>query len=302
MTYIPPHKRDEQKRRITQDDPKYNIPTVTLSDQVDEAAASTLLQGLTTTGFTLVSAPDVLSVELCERALRESARIMASDNDCEMGVKKSMSFLRKGGRGKGDYKDSLMLRLQHAQQNKTLTELWNVLQVVKYRVLRAIDQQLGVDLSSIHKPETDSMRLLHYPEVNNDEIATRMKKGNQCYAYVDYGTITLLISDKAGLEVAKPSPGNAEAKQWIPVPYQPATVAVNVGRELLDDILPHSKLKAAMHRVPGPHSRGSSLMDRSSERYAIALFVQKQLYQDSSGAGKETPRGNSEGSYQATAR
>lgn len=108
--------------------------------------------------------------------------------------------------------------------------------------------------SSYLQDSLSTLRFLHYPAVDN--TATRQELC--CTPHTDSGIITLLHQDRTGgLEVL-----NA-ADQWIPAPYVPGSIVVNIG-DLMAKVS-GGRFVATYHRVRS--SPGKS-------RYSVPFFFE----------------------------
>lgn len=122
-------------------------------------------------------------------------------------------------------------------------------------VLGALALALGLPegfFSAQHRPEDQTLRLLHYFPV--EELAAPRQLG--AGEHSDHGTLTLLFQDEAGGLEFLDTDGT-----WQPLPPREGTVLVNAG-----DLLNHwtgGVVRSAPHRVrPGPR-----------HRYSLAYFV-----------------------------
>jgi isopenicillin N synthase-like dioxygenase len=100
------------------------------------------------------------------------------------------------------------------------------------------------------------LRLLHYPPLPSSIAQQQIRAGE----HTDYGSITLLFQDPiGGLEICTCQ------GDWIPAPYIPETVIVNIGDAM--QRWTNDKLRSTPHRVVNPEGE---LSYRS--RYSAALF------------------------------
>ena len=143
-------------------------------------------------------------------------------------------------------------------------------------------QQKQKSLVSLHSQKNNTLRLLYYPPITNDDNDDDDGGGggNRCKEHSDYGSITLLLIDGvSGLEFY-----HDETNSWMPVPYIPGSIIVNIGTWLSETYHKNSQqqqqqLKATLHRVAGPKSLNSStpldvLQNASKQgRTSIAFFA-----------------------------
>lgn len=171
-------------------------------------------------------------------------------------------------------------------------------------ILQHIAIGLGLEshfFTRLHDQHNDTLRLISYhPTVESvDKSGSSMPQqqsapemGNRCKEHSDYGTITLLSTDGvSGLELFH------EGK-WMPVPYIPGTLVVNIGSLLSN--WTGGVLKATLHRVAGPASLNSTskkedlLKAVTRRRTSIAFFadpneeVSVQLNRNLKGEGLES--------------
>ncbi|KAL2061673.1 hypothetical protein VTL71DRAFT_7050 [Oculimacula yallundae] len=108
------------------------------------------------------------------------------------------------------------------------------------------------------KDSLSTLRLLHYPPVP----ASRQQE-LICTPHTDSGILTLLHQDKTGgLEVR-----NSEG-EWIPAPYVPGSVVVNIG-DLLAKVS-GGRWIATYHRVRSSKKEGSE----AKGRYSVPFFFE----------------------------
>lgn len=96
------------------------------------------------------------------------------------------------------------------------------------------------------------LRLLHYPVLPSQSASNQLGAGE----HTDYGTITLLFQNVAGLEIC------TQQGNWIAAPSQPGTILVNIGDAL--QRWTNDRFRSTPHRVV--------LQDARQPRYSMALF------------------------------
>ena len=132
------------------------------------------------------------------------------------------------------------------------------------KLLTYVAQSLHIDsdyFTSRHKWELksgDTLRLLHYPTVNNPS--------NECFragAHSDYGSITLLFQHehKSGLEVLDRS-----TNIWYPVEPFDDMIVVNFGDAF--EYWSNGFIKSTVHRVTMPVNN----LTNDNERFSIVFF------------------------------
>jgi isopenicillin N synthase-like dioxygenase len=139
-----------------------------------------------------------------------------------------------------------------------LISLYQALEGVGLRVLRAIARRLGLDDDFFAPAVRDGdsiLRLLHYPPVPAEAGGVRAG------AHEDINTITLLLgAEEAGLQLLD------RDGQWLEVNPPPGALVVNIGDML--QRLTNGVLPSTSHRVvnPSPERRGFS-------RYSTPFFL-----------------------------
>ena len=100
-----------------------------------------------------------------------------------------------------------------------------------------------------------TLRLMHYPAVSS----TSQQQELCCTPHTDSGILTLLHQDATGgLEVL-----SADEKEWIPAPYVPGSIVVNIG-DLMSRVS-GGKFKATVHRVRSSFGK---------ERFSVPFFFE----------------------------
>lgn len=109
-----------------------------------------------------------------------------------------------------------------------------------------------------HNEENHTLRLLHYPPLNQSPKLGQVRAGE----HSDYGSFTLLFQDRiGGLEVC------TTEGEWIAAPYIPGTIIVNTGD--LMQRWTNNVFCSTKHRVMIPKDQR---VKRS--RYSAAFFCQ----------------------------
>ncbi|KAF8531526.1 thymine dioxygenase [Gautieria morchelliformis] len=118
-----------------------------------------------------------------------------------------------------------------------------------------------------HTGANNQLRLLHYPSVSIKDL--EQNKITRVGAHSDFGSITLLMQDRAGgLEIEDPQrPGN-----FIPAPYIEDAIIVNAGDFLMR--WSNDTIKSAVHRVHMPHN-STTLDGMTVSRYSIPYDFDK---------------------------
>lgn len=107
-----------------------------------------------------------------------------------------------------------------------------------------------------HNKENHTLRLLHYPPLNQSPKLGQVRAGE----HSDYGSFTLLFQDKiGGLEVC------TTEEEWIDIPYISGTIIVNTGD--LMQRWTNNVFCSTKHRVMIPKDER---VKRS--RYSVAFF------------------------------
>lgn len=146
--------------------------------------------------------------------------------------------------------------------------MYNELQSLAASLLCLLAVPLGKDpdfFSTWLDNSLSTLRLLHYPVDAGSEQAEHAVRLS-CTPHTDSGILTLLHQDDTGgLEILNAS------GDWIPAPYIPGTIVVNVG-DLMARVS-RCQLKATMHRVraPPPNSGASSAC---SGRLSVPFFFE----------------------------
>jgi isopenicillin N synthase-like dioxygenase len=148
---------------------------------------------------------------------------------------------------------------------------FNVCYGMEVNLLRAIAVGMGLEdnfFIDYHANKNNNIRLLHYPPVEEQLLATG--KVDSIGTHTDFGTLTMLFQDEVGeLEVEDIH----QKGKFNPAPYIPGTIVVNIGDFLMR--WSNDELRSTLHHVrapPGePTEKGKPRMSR--ERYSIPYFV-----------------------------
>jgi isopenicillin N synthase-like dioxygenase len=158
------------------------------------------------------------------------------------------------------------------KQRERLEGIYDELQSFASRLLSLLALSLGKDaeyFTSWLDAPLSTLRLLHYPSVPNNEAQQQHESDLvklSCTAHTDSGILTLLHQDTTGgLEVLN------VAGQWIPVPYIPDSLVVNIG-DLMASVS-GGKFRATMHRVRAPPYEQFPTSG-SSGRFSIPFFFE----------------------------
>lgn len=139
-----------------------------------------------------------------------------------------------------------------------LETLHQELQALSEKLLELLAIALGKDISFFDnylESSISTLRLLHYPAIE----ASAPKQEFCCTAHTDSGILTLLHQDETGgLEILR-----SEDNQWIPAPYVPGSIVVNIG-DLMSRVS-GGKFKATRHRVRSSQGK---------ERYSVPFFFE----------------------------
>ena len=153
-------------------------------------------------------------------------------------------------------------------------------------LLAAVALGLGLPSAAFfdrfHGRSEHQVRLLHYPATTRTHMAGGGESGDgtvRLGAHTDYGTLTFLFQDRVGgLEVADPTQDDRVEDSFLPVPWRPGTIVVNVG-----DLLQrwsNGVLRSTMHRVgepPAVREEGDGQTEDATTkvpaRYSIPFFV-----------------------------
>ena len=136
-------------------------------------------------------------------------------------------------------------------------QLYSELQELSSKLLSLLAMALGKDASYFDgylNNSISTLRLIHYPAI----MPPSPQQELCCTPHTDSGMLTLLHQDQTGgLEVLSTN------DEWIPAPYVPGTLVVNVG-DLMSQVS-GGKFKATYHRVRS--SPGKS-------RYSVPFFFE----------------------------
>jgi isopenicillin N synthase-like dioxygenase len=148
---------------------------------------------------------------------------------------------------------------QFKSQEK-LETLYAELSSLSNTVLALLASSLGknpASFTSIMRNSISTLRLLHYPGSSDENTPAPATQELSCTPHTDSGLLTLLHQDSTGgLEVL-----NAE-DQWIPAPYVPDSLVVNVGDLMAQ--MSGGRFVATQHRV-----RSSGV-----ERFSVPFFCE----------------------------
>ncbi len=252
--------------------PMLELPT--LWKDMKEDLANKIVDAMKTCGFLLVkSPPTLLSYEFQQDVLNATKQFLTlqqNDNNNNRVVQHPQ-----------DPKVYAMLSPPFSSIPSIFTEYHNQMEQLKTILLHLLDiglqnkqqQQQQKSLVSLHSQKNNTLRLLYYPPTTNHDGGG----GNRCKEHSDYGTITLLLIDGvSGLEFY-----HDETNSWIPVPYIPGSIIVNIGTWLSETYNRDNQhiLKATLHRVAGPKSFNSrtplDVLQKASQqgRTSIAFFA-----------------------------
>ena len=138
-----------------------------------------------------------------------------------------------------------------------LETLYQELQNLSEKLLSVLAIALGKEASLFDNYLEDSistLRLLHYPAIEPPAL----QQDFCCTPHTDSGILTLLHQDETGgLEIM------GADDQWIPTPYVPGSIVVNVG-DLMSKVS-GGRFKATHHRVRSSPGK---------ERYSIPFFFE----------------------------
>jgi isopenicillin N synthase-like dioxygenase len=149
---------------------------------------------------------------------------------------------------------------------------YDVCYAMELKLLRAIAVGMGLEddfFIDYHRSRNNQIRLLHYPPVEEELMATG--KVDSIGAHTDFGTLTMLFQDHVGgLEVEDIH----NKGTFIQAPFIPGTIVVNIGDFLMR--WSNDELRSTLHHVRAPPAEeptepGKVRMTR--ERYSIPYFV-----------------------------
>ncbi|KAG2392433.1 hypothetical protein C9374_012685 [Naegleria lovaniensis] len=114
--------------------------------------------------------------------------------------------------------------------------------------------------SSTHSDKEHSLRYLHYPKIDKNNLSSSASDRNGAGLHCDYGSITLLFQDDVGgLQVL-----NRVTNEMMNAPYVPDSMIVNCG-DLMQEWT-SGEYKSVPHQVV--------LTNYDRDRYSIAYFGQ----------------------------
>ena len=142
-----------------------------------------------------------------------------------------------------------------------VTRLYNALDQLGMRLLRAVARDLGLDETFFDDTVTDGnsiLRLLHYPA----QESTLPEGSIRAAAHEDINTITLLLgAEEAGLQVIDRRTGD-----WIDINPPAGCLVINVG-DMLQRLTNHV-LPSTTHRVVNPTPERQKF-----SRYSMPFFL-----------------------------
>lgn len=156
-------------------------------------------------------------------------------------------------------------------RQERLEQLHDELQTFASKLLSLLAVSLGKDANYFTPWLLDSLstlRLLHYPPVPQNQAQPHDVDAVKlsCTPHTDSGILTLLHQDATGgLEVLNAS------KQWVPAPYVPGSVVVNIG-DLMAKVS-GERFTATMHRVRAPPPKPDAL-DARFGRFSVPFFFE----------------------------
>jgi len=136
------------------------------------------------------------------------------------------------------------------------------------KLLPALSLGLGLPggrefLGKYHQGAENQLRLLHYPAIPAEDLASGEK--GRIPAHTDFATSTILFQDDVGgLEVESPRGSG----HFVPAPPIPGTVVFNIGDFLMR--WSNDTLKSTLHRVCAPPNNGMGMI---RERFSIPYFM-----------------------------
>jgi isopenicillin N synthase-like dioxygenase len=149
---------------------------------------------------------------------------------------------------------------------------YDVCYAMELKLLRAIAVGMGLDddfFIDYHRSRNNQIRLLHYPPVEEELMATG--KVDSIGAHTDFGTLTMLFQDHVGgLEVEDIH----NKGTFVQAPYIPGTIVVNIGDFLMR--WSNDELRSTLHHVrapPGEEPTEPGKVRMTRERYSIPYFV-----------------------------
>ncbi|KAL7545267.1 hypothetical protein ACHAWF_008615 [Thalassiosira exigua] len=268
--------------------PKRTFPLIDLElDPSDgrptPAASQSVVSALRESGFLLVRT-SLLPPDLQRRALKAASRYLESpsSNVVTHPVDPKRYIMLEGTeclKKVGDENGALDERTK-----KELREWYEAAREARDALLRCI--ATGLDMSKdhevfvrLHDEDRDALRLLRYPPGDSTT-------GNRCKEHSDYGTLTLLLTDGVGgLEAHVDG-------AWRPVPYAEGCIVVNVGSILSE--WTGGELKATLHRVAGPASKGSTSSVDELQRAVAMPRISVAYFADPNGDVSASLAGNDE--------
>jgi isopenicillin N synthase-like dioxygenase len=141
----------------------------------------------------------------------------------------------------------------HSELQSLSAKLLSLIAVALGKPSTYFDHYLSKSLSTL--------RLLHYPP-----MPVQKWQDIVCTPHTDSGILTLLHQDSTGgLEVVN------TAGEWIPVPYIPHSLVVNIG-DLMSRVS-SGRYVATLHRVRA-EQLGANTKDRNRGRYSVPFFLE----------------------------
>lgn len=146
-----------------------------------------------------------------------------------------------------------------------LEKLYTELQSLSQTLLSLLATALGKPSDTFAAWKKDSLstlRLLHYPSPSTHPPNKIQELC--CTPHTDSGILTLLTQDETGgLEVLCATGKGDNKEEWIPAPYVPNSIVVNIG-DLMAKVS-GGRFKATMHRVRRSPGR---------ERWSVPFFFE----------------------------
>eukprot|EP00501_MAST-03F_sp_TOSAG23-6_P001003 GSMAST32.ASY1.ANO1.1043.1 assembled CDS len=230
------------------------IVRLPLEDGEIDVVADACCNALRTSGFLLLESP-FLTPQLQRDAVNAASNVFAVPPTC-VKIEDHPT----------DPKQYTMLigeqAVLDADPTSTLSLYCKALDKTKEQLLRCIAHGLGLDdkehFVKLHSEKNNTLRLIQYLPYKNEHVS----RGNRCKEHSDYGI---------GLEAL------ANDNTWVPVPHREGALVVNIGSLLSK--WTNGELKATIHRVAGPDSKGTKISKEELEeastltRTSLAFFT-----------------------------
>eukprot|EP00746_Dinoflagellata_sp_MGD_P060682 gnl/MRDRNA2_/MRDRNA2_25723_c0_seq1.p1 gnl/MRDRNA2_/MRDRNA2_25723_c0~~gnl/MRDRNA2_/MRDRNA2_25723_c0_seq1.p1 ORF type:complete len:359 (-),score=56.34 gnl/MRDRNA2_/MRDRNA2_25723_c0_seq1:113-1072(-) len=203
-----------------------------------------------------------------QKPLEEKMKFAWTDPEENSGYSKLGGEVLDEDTAEGDPKEAYDMNKDHMNaspiwKNSIIPKYWEAMDKLKQEVLQCYAAAMELPdnfFYESHDEEWNSLRLLHYPPVEED---VKYRAG----PHSDYGSITLLVQDSVGgLQVFDRALG-----KWKDVIGPAGTVLCNTADVMMRWSNDH--MASTVHRVVGPQFSKEHAARAKKSRYSLIFFV-----------------------------